>query len=233
MVHTEIFARNTLFWGEQKQQRLTESAVLVAGVGGLGCVVAELLVRAGVGQLILLDYGVVDEPDLNRQALYTMHDLGKPKVDTASRKLLVMTGLTEIIPLNLTINADLPASLAQYRFDGIADCLDNFQSRFYLEAALHDDLFLVHGGVRADYGQITTIIKHRTQPLKDLYADQAEAVAPIPVSASIVFCVGSLMAQEVLNNLWQTPELVNQLLVVELADFSFSKIQLAPQPEVT
>lgn len=225
----EIFARNLLFWGEQKQQRLAESSVLVAGVGGLGCVVSELLVRAGVGKLLLLDHGVIDEPDLNRQALYTMHDLGKAKVDAACSKLLAMTGLANIIPLNLTINADLPSTLAQYRFDGIVDCLDNFQSRFHLETVLHDDLFLVHGGVRADYGQITTIITHRTQSLKDLYADQTEVAAPIPVSASIVFCVGSLMAHEVLNNLWHEPELVNQLLVVELADFSFSKIQLAPQ----
>jgi molybdopterin-synthase adenylyltransferase len=230
-IQTEIFARNTMCWGERKQRQLTESAVLIAGVGGLGCVVSEVLVRAGIGQLFLVDQGIIDEPDLNRQALYTVHDLGKIKVDVAREKLAAMTTLTEIVSLNLAINADLPTNLASYRFDGIADCLDNFPSRFHLETALRREMFLVHGGVREDYGQITTIVENQTMPLKDLYATLTESTDPIPVSAPIVFCVGSIMAHEILKNLWHEPELVNQLLIVELADFSFSKIQLAPQRE--
>lgn len=225
----EIFSRNIIFWGKEKQRLLSQSIIVIAGVGGLGCVVAEILVRAGIKKLILIDNKEVDMPDLNRQALYSFDDLGKSKLDVASQKLTSFTHQTEIIPLHVTINEDdFPEIIAQYTFDGIADCLDNYHSRFALENILNDDLFLVHGGVQGDYGQVTTIIKNRTPLLKDLYTSAEEASSPIPVCPQIVFCIGSLMALEIQKNLWGTPELLNKLLIVELSDFSFSKIQLAP-----
>ncbi len=225
----QIFSRNRLFWGAAKQARLQHACVLVAGVGGLGCTVAEVLVRAGVGKLILVDRGIIDEPDLNRQILYTLADLGKPKVTVAAERLAAIHQQTEIIPLNLAIT-DAPEFfeiMSQHHCDGIADCLDNFQSRFVLEQLLTADTFLVHGGVQHDYGQITTIKPTRTRALRELFATIPEAASPIPVCPGIVVCVATLMAHETLNNLWDAPELVNTLLIVELADFSFAKIALA------
>jgi adenylyltransferase/sulfurtransferase len=59
--------------------------VLVLGVGGLGSVVAVNLLRLGVGKLFLLDYDVVDVHNLNRQLLFCHADVGKPKVDAATK----------------------------------------------------------------------------------------------------------------------------------------------------
>ena len=226
----ESFARNTLAWGEEKQQRLADACILVAGVGGLGCTVSEILVRSGVGKLIILDNGVVDEPDLNRQILYTLDDLGKKKVDVAAEKLAAIHQQSTIIPINRRIEEDatLFETLWQYKFHGIADCFDNFSSRFVLEQLLKEDMFLVHGGVQNDYGQITTIKKNVTRMLKKLYPNVEDPDSPLPVCPQIVTCVASMMAYEVLNNLWDTPQLMNILLIVELSDFSFSKIQLSP-----
>ena len=95
-----------------------------------------------------------------------------------------------------------------------------------LEQLLKEDMFLVHGGVQNDYGQITTIKKNVTKPLKDLYSTMEDASSPLPVCSQIVACIGSMMAYEVLHNLWDTPQLLNTLLIVELSDFTFSKIQL-------
>ena len=224
----KLFARNLLFWGAARQQQLADACVLVAGVGGLGSTVTEILVRAGVGKLILIDSGIIDEPDLNRQILYTQADLGKRKVEVAAEKLTAIHGRTTIIPINRRLEADAPLfeTLWQYDFHGIADCFDNFRSRLVLEQLLKDDLFLVHGGVQNDYGQITTIKKNVTRLLKDLYANIEDGTSPLPVCPQIVCTIAALMAHEVMQNLWRTPQLLNTLLIVELSDFSFSKIQL-------
>jgi molybdopterin/thiamine biosynthesis adenylyltransferase len=226
----EIFARNILAWGKEKQQILADACVLVAGVGGLGSTVSEILVRSGVGKLIIIDNGIVDEPDLNRQILYTLDDLGKVKVDVAVEKLSAIHKHSTIIPINKRIKADakLFETLWQYKFRGIADCFDNFSSRFVLEQLLKKDMFLVHGGVENNYGQITTIKKNATRMLKDLYPNFEDPTSPLPVCPQIVSCIASMMAYEVLNNLWDTPQLLNTLLIVELSDFSFSKIHLSP-----
>lgn len=228
----ELFSRHLAFWGEEKQQILAKSTIVVAGVGGLGCTVAQILVRAGIGTLILLDHKSIDRPDLNRQALYTLEDLGKLKVEVASQKLSSMNPLTRLIPLECSIiDPQFSQMLGRYTFDGIADCLDNYSSRFALESILKEQQFLVHGGVQEDYGQLTTIVKQQTPFLKDIYYGVRSEEKVIPVCPQIVFCLGSLMAYEVQKNLWNEPELRNTLLVVELSDFSFSKIPLTPLTE--
>lgn len=225
----KLFARNLLFWGKEKQQKLAEACVFVAGVGGLGCTVAEILVRAGVGRLIILDHGIIDEPDLNRQILYTQEDLGKAKVRVAAEKLSVIHQQSTIIPIRKRLDEDpaLFETLWQYRFHGIADCFDTFRSRFILEQLLKEGMFLVHGGVQSDYGQITTIKKNKTPQLQELYSHAEDSDSPLPVCPQAVSCIASMMAHEVLNNLWGTPQLLNTLLIIELSDFTFSKIQLS------
>lgn len=191
---------------------------------------AQILVRAGIGRLLLLDYKTVDAPDLNRQALYTVADIGKPKIEIAAQRLTAMTTKTELLPLSLTIgSADCAAALSRYSFAGIADCLDNYASRFALETLLTEEIFLVHGGVQQEYGQLTTICPGQTASLQILYAGcERPESEPLPVCPEIAFCVGSLMAAEIRHNLWHTPELLNTFLIVELSDFSLSKIPLAP-----
>ncbi len=224
----KVFSRNLLFWGRDKQQALAEARVLVAGVGGLGCTVAHILVRAGVGELILLDNGIIDEPDLNRQVLYSEKDLGRAKVEIAAEKLSAIHGHSILIPIQKTLedDAELFTELLGYRFHGIADCLDTFSSRFVLEKLLPEGSFLVNAGVQDDYGQITTIKKTITPSLQDLYAHINDPVSPLPVCPQVVSCIATLQAHEVINNLWGTPQLLNTFLIIELADFTFSKIQL-------
>ncbi len=228
-IDNTLFSRSIRTWGEDKQQVIAESCILVAGVGGLGSIVSEILMRSGIGKIIIIDDGIIDEPDLNRQTLYTFEDIGKNKVDVAYKRLSAIHDQSEVIPINLkiepeTIFADI---IKQYHFQGIADCLDNYESRFVLEQLLQTgDLFLVHGGVQNDFGQITTIIKDKTRLLKDLYKEVDKTEPSLPVCPQIVSCVGSIIAHEVLYNLWNVPRLLNTLLVVEFSDFSFFKIRL-------
>ena len=80
-MNKEIFQRNIQFWGEEKQKILANSSILIAGVGGLGCAVGEILTRAGIGKLILIDKDIVEISNLNRQILFDISDIGKSKVD--------------------------------------------------------------------------------------------------------------------------------------------------------
>jgi molybdopterin/thiamine biosynthesis adenylyltransferase/rhodanese-related sulfurtransferase len=73
--------------GEAGQARLAASSVLVVGAGGLGCPVMQYLAGSGVGRLVIVDHDVVEETNLHRQPLYTMADIGKPKVEVARAAL--------------------------------------------------------------------------------------------------------------------------------------------------
>jgi molybdopterin-synthase adenylyltransferase len=223
-----VFSRNLGVWGDKNQKALEQATILVAGVGGLGSVVTETLVRSGVGRLILVDDGVVDSPDLNRQILYTKSDIGRVKVEVAAERLSAVHGLTEIIPLCQRLEAGQPleTDVPFEEIDGLVDCLDNYNSRYILEQMATEDIFLVHGGVQEHYGQVTTIRKNQTPTLATLYANTEDSDSPLPVCSQAVACIASIMSYEVLNNLWDQPQLMNVLQIIELSDFTFSKIEL-------
>lgn len=227
MKKEDVFARNIAFWGPENQGLLSQKSILVGGVGALGCIVSEILVRAGVGKLYLVDRGIIDPPDLNRQTLYSMKDIGRPKTDAAAEKLISLTGYTEIVAMQLSVG-DNDISDAVDHCHGVADCLDNFSSRFALEALLKDGMFMVHGALKGDYGHVTTIVPGITVTLHDLYARAREPKTTVPVIPAIVFCIGSLMAQEILKNLLGEPMLMNELQIVGLSGPVFSMVSLNP-----
>ena len=73
--------------GTEGQERLRSASVLVAGVGALGCAVADHLVRAGIGHLRLIDRDLVEPTNLQRQCLFAEDDLGSPKATAAANRL--------------------------------------------------------------------------------------------------------------------------------------------------
>ncbi len=222
-----IFDRQIAFWGEEKQALLRKSSVFVAGVGGLGCLLSEILVRSGIGRIYICDKGIVDEPDLNRQLFYTQKDIGRKKIDVASEWLSKIHNYSEVIPLSIDIMADnfsLPDDI-----NGVSDCLDNFETRFSLWATLKEDLFYVHAGVEEHFGQILTIKKGSSSELSDVFANYDDSIRTIPVCAGSASVISSLASTEVINNLFLEPKLLNTLLIVDLSDFTFNKVELSSQ----
>ncbi|MEA3545825.1 MAG: HesA/MoeB/ThiF family protein, partial [Thermodesulfobacteriota bacterium] len=198
MPATERYNRQILHWGEERQQQLEDATVLIAGVGGLGTTVSQLLARAGISKLYLADDGLIDWPDLNRQLLYNETDIGQTKLDTAKRRLQ-------------QINSSVKIELLQERIDHsfqvpsdvsiIADCLDNYASRFELEAALAVGSFLIHAGIEGDQGQVLTLQKEKSQSLADIFTGTQQPQGEIPVTGAGATILAGFMVNELISTI--------------------------------
>jgi sulfur-carrier protein adenylyltransferase/sulfurtransferase len=116
------------------QKKLKAAKVLVVGCGGLGAPLLSYLVAAGVGTIGIVDYDVVDQSNLHRQVLFTLEDVGKPKVDVAARRLSAQNPHVDIhtYPTRLTSDNALDMINA---YDVVADGTDNFPTRYLVNDA--------------------------------------------------------------------------------------------------
>ena len=129
------YSRQLLFSGigEEGQQKLAQARVVIAGVGAIGSVTAELLARAGVGRLRLVDRDFVEPSNLQRQALFDEADAADslPKAIAAARKISAFNSEVDVEPEA----ADLaPASVEGLLQDAqlVLDGTDNFETRYLI-----------------------------------------------------------------------------------------------------
>ena len=219
----ERYSRQQLFWGAETQRRIGAGSLLIAGMGGLGATVSQIMARAGVARLHLVDDGLVALSDLQRQSLYGECDLGLKKVQVARDRLRCINSTVEVIAHDARIDDGFVFPEA---IDGVADCLDNFASRFALYRALPAGRFFVHGGVQGDQGQLLTLVKGASQPLEDIFAGCRQPEGIIPVTPDSVFVIAGLMANELFGNLSGRPKLLDRFLVVDLAGYSLSFLEV-------
>jgi len=151
------YLRNVGTLGLDGQARLLSARVGVAGLGGLGGFVAEILARAGVGELVLVDPDQAGEDNLNRQLLVTEENLGWDKIEAARDRLERVNSAVSLTVHRLAGDAAIFTQL----FGGakvIVDALDSLPARFDLwEAARNLGVPMVHGAIGGLSGQVTTI----------------------------------------------------------------------------
>lgn len=128
----ERYARQTILAeiGAAGQEKIENSVVAIVGLGALGTVAAELLVRAGIGTLILIDRDVVEESNLQRQTLYEEKDIGRSKVVAAKEKLERINSKANLEVQAVHLNADNISILVGANL--ILDCTDNLQTRLVI-----------------------------------------------------------------------------------------------------
>lgn len=223
MTENDRYARQILHWGIEKQQIIEQSSLLIAGVGGLGATVSQLLVRAGIGRLYLVDDGCLDWPDLNRQTLYGEKDVGREKLPLAKERLNQINSSTEVIELQGRIDEtfQVPAGVV-----GVADCLDNYQSRFALYRTVSRGTYFVHGGLNGDHGQVLTLMVGESQAFDEVFAGAVQPQGSIPVTPDSVVIIAGLMVNELFSVLWKTPKLLDRCLVVSLDDFNMAFLDI-------
>ncbi len=149
-------------FGEEGQRRLLSSTVLMLGCGALGSAAADLLVRAGVGKLILVDRDYVELTNLQRQVLFDEQDVAEalPKAEAAKRKLARINSGVEVVPIVDDLNHRNIERYAESA-DVLVDGLDNFETRYLAnDFAVKHAVPYVYGAAVGTTGAAFTILPH-------------------------------------------------------------------------
>ena len=199
------YLRNREAISLKEQLRLVKSRVAVIGAGGLGGQVILLLARMGIGTLVVVDYDVFDETNLNRQALSSMETLGKPKPEAAAATVSSINPGVKVIPCQVKLDSsNAPEILTGSNV--VVDALDNVQDRFLLERTTKKlGIPLVHGALAGFEGQVMTIFPD-DPGLKHLYRNEGaggdkskrpESILGVPTLTPSL--IATLEAMEVLK----------------------------------
>lgn len=122
--------------GEEATEKLINSTVLVAGIGGVGGHAADAIARMGVGKIILVDNDTVSVSNINRQMVATTETVGRLKVEVMAERIRAINPDCEVIALPLFItkeNAD--DMISEHSPDAVVDCIDNVSAKIAMICA--------------------------------------------------------------------------------------------------
>jgi len=184
-------------FGIEGQKKLKQATALVSRVGGLGSPVAYALAAAGIGRLVLAHGGNVKYSDLNRQILMTYDWLGKPRVESAVRRLRELNPRIEIEGIPENINETNALELVG-NADIVFDCAPLFEERFAMnKACVQHRKPLIDAAMYSMEGQLTTIIPGKSPCLACIYPEFPEAwKRQFPVFGAVSGIVGNLAVCE-------------------------------------
>ena len=126
------FDRTIRLVGEEGQARLLRAKVALFGLGGVGSYALEALVRAGIGEMLLVDGDVVEETNLNRQLIATRATLGQPKSEVARARALSIRPDMVIDARHAFYNAQTAGQFDLSRYDWVVDAIDTVSSKLLL-----------------------------------------------------------------------------------------------------
>jgi molybdopterin-synthase adenylyltransferase len=221
-------------FGAEGQRRLAAGRALVCGCGALGSVIAETLVRAGVGFVRIVDRDFVELNNLQRQFLFDEADVAStmPKAVAAAEKLRRVNSDVEIEPVVADVTHTNIAALA-LDVDVIVDGTDNFATRFLVnDFCVKLDKPWVYGGSIGAEGQSMTIVPHDTACLACLLPEPPPpGTTPTCDTAGIlgpvVALIASLEACEAMKLLSGHAEAISRsLTVVEMWDNRLRQVDL-------
>jgi len=220
----ERYDRQLKLFGEKGQRKLKNARVF-------GSAVLNYLAVAGVGTIRIVDHGVVEATNLNRQILYSEDDIGRKKVVSAEERLRALNSETEVEIISRTID---PGNVDELVGDSdlIVDAMDNFPARYLLNAtALRKNIPLFHGAVHGFYGQATTIVPKRTACLRCIFP-QAPSPKAVPVLGATCGVVGCIQATEVIKHVAGVGgSLENRLLIWDGLNCTLREIDVEKNPE--
>lgn len=222
--------------GQAGQARLSQSHILVIGAGGLGSPVLQYLAGAGIAEITLLDPDHVEESNLHRQVLFSMEDIGRPKVEAAARHLKARAPEVTLHPHRKPLTAD---NVLHYLagVDLVVDAADSFAVSYILsDACMAKQLPLISASVLGQQGYVGGFCGGAPS-LRALFPDLPESAANCAtagVMGPMVGVIGALQAQMALKVLLHHhPAPLGQLLQVNMATLSTSAFRFddAPEPE--
>ena len=220
--------------GTLGQKKILNSKVLIIGMGGLGCSVAEFLTRSGVGILGIVDHDLVSLSNIHRQSLYDAKDLNKSKVKVTQKKLKNINSKTKVNIFNFKLDKNNFEKIIK-KYDFIVDGTDNFTTKFLInDLSLKYKKFLVTGAISKFDGHIFTFnFNNKKDPcLRCFYQEES-------ISDNILNCeyegilgtvagtVGTMQANEVLKKILNIGQNLNGIiLILDLLNLNFRKVKL-------
>ena len=213
------------------QKKILNSKVLIVGAGGLGCPVADLLTRSGVGEIGVIDYDKVSLSNIHRQTLYTTKDVNKYKVDVVKKKLNSINKEVKVNIYNQKANKKNLKNIIK-KYDVIVDGSDNFKTKFLLNTfSLKFKKKLIVGAISKFDGHIFTFdftkknipcLKcfYQTEPSDELLNCESEGIL-----GSTAYIVGSIQANEVLKTILGIGKnLKSNIFILDLLNLNFKKV---------
>jgi adenylyltransferase/sulfurtransferase len=236
----EKYSRQILFAGigEQGQQHLLSSGAVIVGCGAIGAATANLLTRAGVGKLRIIDRDFVESSNLQRQTLFDESDAlaALPKAVAAERKLRAINSSVSIEGIVADLNPRNAADLLA-PFDLILDGTDNFETRFLInDFAVQTSKPWIYAAAVASYGLTMTVRPGTTPCLACLMDTQQsgleETCDTVGVLGPIVNLIASLQAAEATKLLaGRTDALHGRLISCDVWSGHFQSVQIARNPD--
>ena len=218
------------------QLKLKNSKVLIVGLGGLGSPVALYLAAAGIGELHLADFDVVDSSNLQRQIIHDTPHEGALKVESARERLQALNPLIDVHVHPHKLDAASLRELVQGK-DLVLDCTDNFRIRDELNAVcVAQQVPWVSGAAIRMAGQVTLFVP--AQPESPCYRclfPEVEESGPgcneAGVLGPLVGVVGSIQAAEAIKFLsGMGRPLLGRLLMVDMSASQFRELRIKRDP---
>lgn len=124
--------RAALLFKEEGLEKLKNSNVLVVGLGGVGSFAAEFLVRAGIGNMTIVDGDTVDITNINRQLPALHSTIGQPKVTVVANRLLDINPELNLIRVEEFLSPERALEIVTTEFDYVLDCIDSITPKLNL-----------------------------------------------------------------------------------------------------
>tara|TARA_A100001011_G_scaffold182964_1_gene191839 strand:+ start:603 stop:1349 length:747 start_codon:yes stop_codon:yes gene_type:complete len=220
--------------GTLGQKKIIQSRVLIIGIGGLGCPIAEFLTRAGVGFLGIVDSDNVEISNIHRQSLFDIKDLKKSKVVAAKNKLKKINSKTKINCYKIRLNENNFNQIIK-KYDYIVDGSDNFSTKFLVnDFCKKTKKFLVTGSISKFDGHIFTFdFKDKRTPCIRSFFQEKKISNDIlnceyeGVLGTVAGIIGIIQANEILKKILDIGKNLNgHILIVDLLNLSFRKVKL-------
>jgi molybdopterin/thiamine biosynthesis adenylyltransferase len=229
----ERYIRQTIFKGvgQEGQQKLLAARALIVGCGALGTAIANLLGRAGVGHITIIDRDFIELNNLQRQTLYDEEDLrlNLPKAIAAANKLRLINSEITVEGIVEDLNYENIEQLVKAA-DIVLDGTDNFETRYLLnDACVKHNKPWIYSGVIAAYGITSTILPGDTPCFRCLFPDPPPpGTTPTCDTAGIVGPIvgmmGAFSAGEAIKFLTGQGKLNRGLTSIDLWQLNFDRL---------
>ena len=216
------------------QKKIIKSKVLIIGMGGLGCPVAEFLARAGVGSIGIIDSDYVDLSNIHRQSLYDINDLKKSKVVAAKTKLKKINSGIKVKSYKIRLNKINYNKIIK-EYDYIVDGSDNFKTKFLInDFCKVSKKFLVSGAISKFDGHVFTFdFKNKNTPCirsffqEDKISDDILNCEYEGILGTVAGIIGTIQANEILKKILNIGKNLNgYILILDLLNLNFRKVKL-------